>query len=70
MSTKTVQVPNISCGHCVKTIEREVGEAAGVRSVRANQESRQVFVEWDDERTSWADIEALMKEIHYPPAAG
>ncbi|MGD8600775.1 MAG: cation transporter, partial [Gemmatimonadota bacterium] len=35
MSTKTVNVPNISCGHCVMTIEREVGEIDGVSSVKA-----------------------------------
>ncbi|MGD2068187.1 MAG: heavy-metal-associated domain-containing protein [Gemmatimonadota bacterium] len=68
MGHKTVQVPNISCGHCVKTIEREVGEVPGVRSVSANQERREVSVEWDEGATSWHDIEALLEEINYPPA--
>ena len=68
MSSKTVEVPNISCGHCVKTIEREVGELAGVSAVSAREESREVTVEWDDDATSWDRIEDLMKEINYPPA--
>jgi copper chaperone CopZ len=26
MHEKSVQVPGISCGHCVRTVERELGE--------------------------------------------
>lgn len=67
MSTKTFTVPNISCGHCTHTIEMEVGDLAGVTSVKAEEASKQVTVEWDDPAT-WAEIEALLKEINYPPA--
>lgn len=70
MSTRTVQVPNISCGHCVKTIEREVGEMEGVTSVTASEVNQDVTVKWDDGRTSWEAIEGLMKEINYPPKQG
>lgn len=69
MSSKTIQVPNISCGHCVMTIEREVGELNGVKSVKADESTRQVTVEWDDAATSWDAIEELLVEINYPPAA-
>ena len=68
MSSKTVSVPNISCGHCVKTIERELGDMEGVVSVSASQESREVTVEWDDDTTSWAAVVELLDEINYPPA--
>lgn len=68
MTTKTVRVPNISCGHCVASIEREVGELAGVQSVKAEQDTRQVTVSWDPDLTDWQAIEDLMDEIHYPPA--
>jgi len=67
MATRKVNVPGIHCGHCVKTVEREVGELEGVRSVSASEESRDVTVEWDDSRTSWDDIRRLMTEINYPP---
>lgn len=69
MTSKTVTVPNISCGHCVMTIQREVSELAGVESVKAEQDSKQVTVSWDPNATDWAAIEDLMKEINYPPAA-
>ena len=29
MQSKTFTVPNISCGHCVHTVEMEVGDLAG-----------------------------------------
>lgn len=69
MSSKTVTVPNISCGHCVMTIQREVGEMAGVASVEARQDTKEVTVSWDPDATDWASIEDLMKEINYPPEA-
>lgn len=69
MTSKTVNVPNISCGHCVMTIEREVGELPGVSEVKADQASKNVTVSWDPEATQWDAIEDLMKEINYAPAS-
>ena len=68
MSTKTVIVPNISCGHCTHTIEMEVSDVAGVTSVKADQASKEVTVEWDAPAT-WDEIKALLEEINYAPAA-
>lgn len=67
METKTVTVPNISCGHCVTTIQREVGELEGVSDVKAEQESRSVTISWDPDATDWVVIESTMREINYPP---
>jgi copper chaperone CopZ len=68
MTTKTVTVPGISCGHCVMTIEREVGALAGVVSVEAEQATRSVTVAWDPEATDWSAIVGRMKAISYAPA--
>ncbi len=68
MTSKTVNVPGISCGHCVATIEREVGELAGVSAVKAEQDSRNVTISWDPDATDWLVIENLMTEINYAPA--
>jgi len=67
MTAKTFEVPNISCGHCTHTIEMELGELDGVRSVRADQTTKHVTVEWDEPAT-WEQIEDLLEEINYPPA--
>lgn len=65
--TRTVTVPGISCGHCVATIEREIGGVVGVSSVAAEQLSRSVTISWDPDTTDWVVIEKTMKEINYPP---
>ena len=67
MESKTFQVPNISCNHCVMTIKREVGELEGVTSVAGDVETKQVTVEWKSPAT-WDQIAALLTEINYPPA--
>ena len=68
METKTVNVPGITCGHCVATIKREVGEVAGVKDVSAEQETRRVTISWDPETTDWVVIEEAMAEINFPPS--
>lgn len=67
MASKTFEVPNIHCGHCVMTIQNEVRELAGVSRVEADQQTRMVTVEWGAPAT-WEQIEALLVEINYPPA--
>lgn len=67
MANKTFKVPNISCGHCVMTIQRELGELPGVTAVKADQETKLVTVEWREPQTSWEAIRSLLQEINYPP---
>jgi copper chaperone CopZ len=67
MPSKTVVVPNISCNHCTHTIEMEVSEMEGISSVAADLDSKRVTVTWNDP-ADWDQIEALLKEINYPPA--
>ena len=66
MESKTFKVPSISCGHCTNTIEMEVSDLDGVSSVKADQASQQVTVEWATP-ASWEKINALLQEINYPP---
>jgi copper chaperone len=67
MTTKTIVVPNISCGHCTHTIESELSELAGVQSVQADQETKKVIISFDAPAT-WDKIVATLEEINYPPA--
>ena len=66
MAKKTFIVPNISCGHCTRTIETELGELSGVTDVNAEATSKQVTIEWEEPAT-WDNIRALLEEINYPP---
>ncbi len=65
MKTVTYEVPNISCGHCVKTIKTEVGEMAGVKTVDVLQDTKVVTIGYDDPATK-EQIESLLEEIGYP----
>ena len=67
MTTVKYSVPNISCGHCVHTIQMEVADLEGVQSVKADQESQVVEIAFDTPATE-DGIKALLAEINYPVA--
>lgn len=59
-------VPSISCGHCVHTIQMELGDLAGVSSVVADEKTKEVAVSFGDPATE-EQIIATLKEINYAP---
>lgn len=67
MKSITYSIPSISCHHCVHTIESELSEMEGVKSVKADAGSKKATVEFDTP-ASEERIEALLTEINYPPA--
>ncbi len=67
MTTKTYTVPDISCGHCTATIERELRSVEGLESVKAELDSKQVIVEVQGDDVL-AEVEKLLEEIGYPAA--
>ena len=66
MQVKTFKVPNISCGHCVHTVQSEVSELEGIKKVVASADTKMVTIEWEAPQT-WENIKALLTEINYPP---
>jgi copper chaperone CopZ len=67
MEKTTFAVPNISCGHCVAAIQRELTEMAGVSRVEGNPTSKEIVVEWEAP-ASLDRIRSTLKEINYPAA--
>ncbi len=65
MTTLTLKVPNISCMHCVHTIQTELGELAGIQSVSASADTKEVTVAFAAPATL-EKIEATLAEINYP----
>ncbi len=65
MTTLTLTVPNISCGHCVHTVQTEVGELTGVQRVVADETTRIVVIDFAPPATQ-DQIEARLAEIDYP----
>jgi copper chaperone len=68
MTTKTYNVPAISCGHCTATIERELKQVEGVQSVKAELNAKRVTVQVQDEQVL-PEVEQTLVEIGYPAAS-
>lgn len=68
MTDVTYNVPNISCGHCVHTIQSELSELEGVEKVVASNETKKVSITFQPPADE-AKIKALLSEINYPAAA-
>jgi len=67
MESKTFTVPNIGCFGCVHTVENTVREIFGVQSVKADEATKQVVVQWATPAT-WRQIEEALTEVDYAPA--
>ena len=65
METKTFNIPNISCGHCVMTIKNELQDLAGLKRVEGDPEAKTITVEWEAP-VDQQKILDLLKEINYP----
>nr|WP_040287183.1 copper chaperone CopZ [Sporosarcina koreensis] len=51
MMKEVLNVEGMSCQHCVNAVETNVGELAGVSSVKVDLPANQVTVEYDNEAT-------------------
>jgi copper chaperone len=66
MTTKvTYSIPNINCGHCVHTIQSEVIDIPGVKSVKADLTLRMATIEFEPP-ASEEKIKELLQAINYP----
>ena len=65
MTTVTYSIPAMHCGHCIHTVEMEVGELQGVQSVKADLPTKKVQITFDAP-ASEEKIKALLAEIDYP----
>lgn len=61
----TYSIPNIHCGHCVHTIQSELIDLPGVKSVKADQNLRNATIEFEPP-ASEEKIKALLESIEYP----
>jgi copper chaperone len=65
MESKKLSIPNISCGHCIMSIKRELGDVQGVTGVDGDPTRKEITVSWDAPATL-EKIKATLKEINYP----
>ena len=67
MNSVTLNIPNISCGHCVHTIKTELSDLEGIKSVEANHETKTATVVFTNPATE-ESIKSMLAEINYPAA--
>ena len=67
MEKERLHIPNISCGHCVMSIKRELEELEGISAVEGDPEKKEITIQWDAP-ASLEKIKATLKEINYPAA--
>ena len=58
-------VPDISCGHCVRTIENELRALDGIATVTADKDRKTVLITWH-EPAQIETIKAVLEDIGYP----
>ncbi len=68
MEKVTLVAPDISCGHCVATVQSAVGGIEGVESVQADEATKYVTVVYDPNLVQLSQITEVMAEEGYPVA--
>lgn len=68
MTTTTLTVPEISCGHCKESIEGAVASLPGVDSVTVDIEPRTVHLSFDASVVGLTEITAAIEAIGYEVA--
>lgn len=66
MVTTTLRAPDISCEHCVATVKKTVGQFAGVQSVNADADTKQITIAYDPSQVDLGKVEAALADEGYP----
>ncbi|MEO8632160.1 MAG: heavy-metal-associated domain-containing protein [Chloroflexota bacterium] len=66
MAKVTLNVPDISCEHCERTITNALSPVEGVRTVRVDIPTKRVEVEYDDAAVNVDKMKGILQEEEYP----
>ncbi len=61
----TLSVPDVSCEHCVKTINTALGELSGVEAVQTDIPTKSVHFRYDPKQVSMQKIEDTLDDAGY-----
>ncbi|GCE10601.1 heavy-metal-associated domain-containing protein [Tengunoibacter tsumagoiensis] len=60
-----LSVPDVSCEHCVKTINGALGVLSGVKAVSTDIATKSVTLSYDSDQLSLQQIEATLDDAGY-----
>jgi copper chaperone len=66
MATTVLNVPDISCEHCQRTITNALTPVSGVRTVNVDIPTRQVRVEYDEKVIDVSKMKDILQAEDYP----
>lgn len=69
MTETVLNVPNISCEHCERTVVEALSPAIGVENVTVDIPARTVRVTYDADRVGIDELSAILAAEDYPVAA-
>jgi copper chaperone len=64
----TLSVPEISCEHCVKTINGALGVLPGVAAVNTDIPSKTVHLRYDPQQVPLGKIKEVLDDVGYTVA--
>ena len=65
MAITVLNVPDISCEHCERTITNALTPVAGVRNVTVDIPGKQVRVDYDESQVSVDQMKEVLEEEEY-----
>ncbi len=66
MPRVTLEAPDISCDHCIASIQKAVSKLPGVRFLEGDPNTKRVTLEYDDASAQLEAIEGAMEAEGYP----
>lgn len=66
MSQITLNVPDISCAHCEKTVTGALQSKPGVKTVAVNIPAKSVYLDYDEDAFSLDQVKEALDEEGYP----
>ena len=69
MVEKTLNVPDMSCGHCKAAVEGELEALPGIEKANADVATGTVEVYYDESKVGTEDLKSAIEEAGYAVAA-
>jgi copper chaperone len=66
MASTILNVPDISCEHCERTITNALTPLSGVNEVQVDIPTKQVRVDFDESKVSVDQMKEVLQEEDYP----
>ena len=69
MTHKTIQVEGMTCDHCVATVTQAINALDGISRVSVNLETKQVSVDFDENRVDMKAVASKIVEVGFEVAS-